>query len=168
MATFTGSTVLAAIAVAGLSGCIGSSDRIRDAMYECTRENGFDLGETGAAYKRGCPIELEADFQAAYKDGHALFVAEGRVAELELAITKRSARIEGMQHDVQHSVDALVAPDTATADRLFLLERARALSEEQGRLQAEIDRLNAEVAVKRAQLESLRHTLAQVSVDPTR
>ncbi len=160
MATFTGSRVLAAIAVAGLSGCVGSADRIRDASYECTAENGFGLGETGASYLRGCPTELETVFHAAYADGHALVVAEGQVTELERAIAKRSARIEGMQQDMQRAVDALVAPDTVTTDRLFLLERTRSLSEEQGRLQAEIARLNAEVAVKRAQLESLRHTLA--------
>ena len=166
MATFTGSRVLAAIAVAGLSGCIGSADRDHDAAYECSPENGFGLGETGASYRRGCPTGLEAEFHAAYLDGHALFVAESQVTQLEHDIAKRSVRIDGMRQDMQRAVDALIAPDTATTDRLFLLERTRALSEEHGRLQAEIERLNADVAAKRGQLEALRSTLAQVSDDP--
>jgi uncharacterized small protein (DUF1192 family) len=61
---------------------------------------------------------------------------------------------------LRQSVDGLVAPNTATTDRLWLIERTKNLSEEQGRLQAEIDRLNSELAAKRTNLEALRHTLA--------
>jgi hypothetical protein len=65
-----------------------------------------------------------------------------------------------MKNEMQYAVNALVAPDTATTDRLFLLERTKSLSEEQGRLQSEIDRLSTDLAAKRSRLESLRQTLA--------
>ena len=80
--------------------------------------------------------------------------------QVESAIEQRSARIEQMQLEMQYAVDALIAPETTTTDRLFLLERTKSLSEEQGRLQAEIERLIAEAAVKRAHLESVRQSLA--------
>jgi hypothetical protein len=126
----------------------------------CTRENGFTVGESGASYERVCPASLEADFREGYSRGHAVFVAEYEVSRLESAIDKRSARIREMQHQMQYAVDVLTAPDTATTDRLFLLERTKSLSEEQGRLRAEIERLNAELADKRIRLEALRQTLA--------
>ena len=126
----------------------------------CTPENGFDLGARGALYSRICPVDLENEFHAAYSNGHTLFVAASEVNQVESAIEQRSARIEQMQHEMQYAVDALIAPDTTTTDRLFLLERTKSLSEEQGRLQAEIERLTADAAVNRAHLESLRQTLA--------
>ncbi len=45
-----------------------------------------------------------------------------------------TARIQDMQSDMQYAVNALVAPGTATTDRLFLFERTKSLSEEQARL----------------------------------
>ena len=126
----------------------------------CTPENGFDLGERGGLYSRICPANLENEFHAAYSNGHTLFVAESEVNQVERAIEQRSTRIEQMQLEMQHAVDALIAPETTTTDRLFLLERTKSLSEEQGRLQAEIERLIAEAAVKRAHLESVRQSLA--------
>jgi len=126
----------------------------------CTPESAFDLGRSGATYRRICPANLEDAFHAAFTNGHTLYVAESEVASLESAIDQRSARIDELQTELRQSVDGLVAPGTATTDRLWLLERTKNLSEEQGRLQSEIDRLNAELAVKRNDLDALRHAFA--------
>ena len=128
--------------------------------HYCTPENGFDLGQSGDTYQRICPANLEEPFHTAYANGHTLYVASSEVAQLESAIDQRAARIDELQTEMRQSVDGLVAPSTATTDRLWLLERTKNLSEEQGRLQSEIDHLNADLAVKRANLEALRHTLA--------
>jgi len=131
--------------------------------HYCTPESGFDLGQGGDAYRRVCPANLEAAFHAAYANGHALHVAQSEVAALEHAIDRRTARIDDLQTELRQSIDGLVAPGTATTDRWWLLERAKNLSEERGRLRSEIDRLNADLAVKRADLEALRHTLADLN-----
>jgi type IV pilus biogenesis protein CpaD/CtpE len=94
---------------------------------------------------------------------HQLTVVETQVLELESTLGKRAARMQGLQQEMRHAVDALTAPDADTTNRLFLIERTRSISEEQGRLQADIERLNAEMAVKRAQLETLRHPLTASS-----
>jgi predicted nucleic acid-binding Zn-ribbon protein len=94
---------------------------------------------------------------------HQLSVVENQVLELENTIGKRSVRMQGLQLEMRHAVDALTAPDTDTTNRLFLIERTRSISEEQGRLQADIERLNAEMAVKRAQLEALHQSLTASS-----
>lgn len=94
---------------------------------------------------------------------YQLSVVETQVLELESTLGKRSARMQGLQQEMRHAVDALTAPNTDTTNRLFLIERTRSISEEQGRLQADIERLNAEMAVKRAQLETLRHPLTASS-----
>jgi hypothetical protein len=128
--------------------------------HYCTPENGFDLGQSGDTYRRICPTNLEEPFHAAYTNGHTLYVASSDVAEVENAIDQRTARIDELQNEMRQSVDGLIAPTTAPTDRVWLLERTKNLSEEQGRLQAEIERLNAELVVKRNNLEALRHTLA--------
>ncbi len=92
-----------------------------------------------------------------------LFVVENQVSQLEHAIGKRSARMQGLHQEMLQVVDALTAPDTDTTNRLFLMERTRSIVEEQARLQADIERLNAEMAVKRAELETLRHPLTASS-----
>lgn len=128
--------------------------------HYCTPESGFDLGESGGTYRRICPANSEEAFHAAYTNGHTLYVASSEVAELENAIDQRNARITEIKSEMVQSVDGLIAPTTAPTDRVWLLERTKSLSEEQGRLQADIERLNGELAVKRNNLEALRHTLA--------
>ena len=128
--------------------------------HYCTPESGFDLGQSGGTYRRICPANVEDAFHAAYANGHTLYVAESEVAALENAIDQRTARVDELKTELRQSVDGLVAPGTATTDRLWLLERTKNLSEEQGRLQSEIDRLNVDLANKRNDLEALRHTLA--------
>ena len=126
----------------------------------CTAQSGFDLGQRGAQFQRGCPKQSEADFRDGYATGHALYVAEQDIDRLEQALGQRTQRLQEMQHDTRYTVAALTAPDTATSNRLFLLERTKALSEEQGRLQKDIDRLSAEITAKRARIATLRQTLA--------
>jgi hypothetical protein len=126
----------------------------------CTPENGFDLGESGASYNRICPAGFEREFHAAYSDGHTLYIARSELYEVESAIEQRSARIQQMKVEMQYAVDALIAPETPTTDRVFLLERTKSLAEEQGRLEAEIERLTVEAAVKRARVDTVRQGLA--------
>jgi chromosome segregation ATPase len=92
-----------------------------------------------------------------------LSVVENQVVQLEHALGKRSARMQGLQQEMQRVVNALMAPDTDTTNRLFLMERTRSIAEEQGRLQADIERLNTEATLKRAELETLRHSLTASS-----
>jgi cell division protein FtsL len=92
-----------------------------------------------------------------------LFAVENRVYQLEHAIGKRSARMQGLNQEMRQIVDALMAPDTDTTNRLFLMERTRSIAEEQARLQTDIQRLNTEIATKRAELETLRHSLTASS-----
>jgi len=94
---------------------------------------------------------------------HRLSVVENQVAQLEHAIGKRSARMHGLHQEMRQVVDALMAPDTDTTNRLFLMELTRSIGEEQARLQADIERLNAEMSTKRAELETLRHSLTASS-----
>ncbi len=92
-----------------------------------------------------------------------LFSAENRVSQLEQAIGQRSARMQSLNQEMRQIVDALTAPDTDTTNRLFLMERTRSIAEEQARLQTDIQRLNTEIAAKRAELETLRHSLTASS-----
>jgi chromosome segregation ATPase len=96
-------------------------------------------------------------------DDRHLFDVEHRVSQLEHAISKRSARMQSLNQEMRQIVDALMAPDTDTTNRLFLMERTRSIAEEQARLQTDIQRLNTEIATKRAELETLRHSLTASS-----
>jgi predicted nucleic acid-binding Zn-ribbon protein len=96
-------------------------------------------------------------------DDRQLFAVENRVSQLEHAIGKRSTRMQSLNQEMRQIVDALMAPDTDTTNRLFLMERSRSIAEEQARLQTDIQRLNTEIATKRAELEALRHSLTASS-----
>ena len=71
--------------------------------------------------------------------------------------------MQSLNQEMRQIVDALMAPDTDTTNRLFLMERTRSIAEEQARLQTDIQRLNTEIAIKRAELETLRHSLTASS-----
>ena len=151
---------------AGLFGC-GAIDATHSPPGDagalaqwCTPEHGFALGRAGERYRRACPPHLEPGFRRAYAEGHAIHAQLTEIASLEATIARRTARMNDVQRELRHTVDALVAPDAGTADRLMRVERTKALSEEQGQLQNDLLRLNEELAVRRSSVAALRHSLA--------
>jgi predicted nucleic acid-binding Zn-ribbon protein len=85
------------------------------------------------------------------------------IGQLERQISKREKRLQELRSELSAVEAALIAAETSTEDRVVLLSQTKALAQEQGQLEAEVQDLNVEVALKTDQLSSLRNTLASAA-----
>lgn len=126
----------------------------------CQPQNAFSVGEHGAGYANVCPPHLQQSFHAAYQDGRQLYLAQAEIDDLQRGIAQRKSRMRQVKSEMAAIASGMLDEESTTADRAGMLLSAKDLAQEQGRLDSEIAELEAEVAVKRDRLESLRHSLA--------
>lgn len=65
----------------------------------CTRENGWLRGVSGDYYQNACPIELEADFLAAYRLGAEIHEHQAAVDLLEYELATVNGEIDALDAD---------------------------------------------------------------------
>ena len=126
----------------------------------CLPENGFAAGERGASYGNVCPEHLQASFFDAYQQGRKLYLAKAEISNLQKSIVHKERHLERVKHDLVDAEVLLIEGDISSVERRELLEETKALAKEQGELEAEIEDLKIEAAVKADRLASLRHALA--------
>ena len=127
----------------------------------CLPENGFSAGENGQRYANVCPEEMQPSFYAAYQEGRQLHDAQAEINAMTRAITQKEHRLKQTAAEIS-STESRLVDDIATpaAERRELLDRTKALAQEQGRLVTEIQDLKIDVALQSERLEHLRQTLA--------
>lgn len=126
----------------------------------CRAGNGFEVGRRGSRYAGVCPVDLEAGFLAAYNDGRQLYEYEAAVRSVENEIASRHRRIEELSDQMTAAGAAIVADETPAERRAELMLEIAAKGKEQGRLVEEIESLEAERALRLADLSAYRQTLA--------
>lgn len=131
----------------------------------CQPNNGFNAGERGASYGNVCPDNLRDSFYEAYQDGRRLFLAHSEINNLSRSISQKEYRLKQIKSQITSTEARLVDDVTPAIQRRELLEITKDLAQEQGRLQAEIQDLTVDVAVKTERLQRLRQTLAYVGYE---
>lgn len=131
----------------------------------CQPDNGFNAGERGASYSNVCPDNLKDSFYEAYQDGRRLFLAHSEINNLSRSISQKEYRLKQIKSQITSTEARLVDDATPAIQRRELLEITKDLAQEQGRLQAEIQDLTVDVAVKTERLQRLRQTLAYVGYE---
>lgn len=126
----------------------------------CQPSNGFSNGEAGSSYPNVCPDDLQDAYYAAYQEGRRLYVARTEIDDLNRQIADKEQRIEQLAAETDSAEAELIADGTSALQRVRLLDQTKALAAEQGELDAEIQQLRVEVALKSERLKSLRQTLA--------
>ena len=81
-------------------------------------------------------------------------------AALKPEIARKEKRLEQLAEEISSVEAEIVADETSALQRVRLLDRTKALAAEQGELEAEIQQLRVDVALKDERLRSLRQTLA--------
>jgi hypothetical protein len=81
----------------------------------CTPQRGFDVGKTGASYRRTCPPELEAGFQRGFDTGQGLY--------------RESKHSDQLRRDIQTYEDKLKVSNDAN-ERDNLRRKIRDLDDE--------------------------------------
>lgn len=126
----------------------------------CQPDNGFNAGERGTSYPNVCPDHLKDSFYEAYQDGRKLYLAHNEINNLSRSISQKEYRLKQVKAQVASTEARLVDDTTPAIQRRELLENTKDLAQEQGKLQAEIQNLTVDVALKTERLQLLRQTLA--------
>ena len=121
----------------------------------CEPNNGYYVGERGWSHNNVCPADMRGAFLVAYQEGRALYRARSDVANLERHIDQKIARQSALKSEIISATAAQLDGSLTTADRVELATRVQQLYEEQQRLSQEIPDLEAELVVKRRELERL-------------
>jgi hypothetical protein len=126
----------------------------------CTPNNAFDVGERGWGHDNVCPADQRTDFLAAYREGRSLYLARVEVANLERELDYKTARLGELKSAVVNTAAAQLNGDLTPAERIDLATEVQRLHEEKGRIEAELPDIEAELAIKRRELDKLSQTLA--------
>ena len=126
----------------------------------CQPTNGFAAGERGAGYGNVCPEHLQSAFFDAYTEGRQLYLARAEIKNLERLIHQKEHHLTKVKDDLVDAETLLIEGDLTSRERREVLEDTKALAQEQGQLETEIEDLKIEAAVKSDRLASLRHSLA--------
>ena len=126
----------------------------------CLPGNGFSAGEAGSQFANVCPDDLQNAYYEAYQEGRRLYLAKAEIEALNREIARKEKRLEQLAEEISSVEAEIVADETSALQRVRLLDRTKALAAEQGELEAEIQQLRVDVALKDERLRSLRQTLA--------
>ena len=126
----------------------------------CRPGNGFEAGRRGYQYQGVCPADLEPDFLANYNDGRQLYELESSLRAVENQIAARHHRLEQLTQELASASAAIIADGTSPDVRAELLLNIAAMAKEQGEISEEIESLEAERALREADLYAYRQTLA--------
>ena len=132
-----------------------------DGLVEyCQPGRGYNLGASGGRYSGVCHADLEPDFLDAYRAGQELYSLRANVNSANSAIYAREQELEGIHASMRSKEALLIAPDTATQDRILLIADLKRLSERTGELEAEIESLVADRARFEQELQHYEQTVA--------
>jgi len=126
----------------------------------CLPGNGFTAGEAGRSFANICPDDLQDAYYAAYQEGRRLYLAKSEIDELNRTIAQKEYRLKQLDAEINSVEAELISDETSALQRVRLLDKTKELAAEQGELEAEIQQLTVDVALKGERLQSLRQTLA--------
>ncbi len=124
----------------------------------CRAQNGFRLGEKGAAYAGVCPADVEPEFQAAYEAGKRLHDASSRVRYTQSRIRNKELQLAQIKRDRQSRQVKLVSPGVSPAPRAELLAETLEAARDQGTIEQEIEELKMDLVEHQEQLAQVRET----------
>lgn len=128
----------------------------------CRPNRGFRVGSNGGSYNGVCSVNMEADFLDAYNAGHHLYTLRGNVNRATSAIHSKENELDRIEDKLLRNGVAIIADETTTEDRIFLLADMKDLAERTGRLQSEIKELYDVRASNQVELEHYQLAVANM------
>lgn len=113
----------------------GREEGLRDF---CQPSRGFNLGARGGRYDGVCSVDMESDFLDAYRAGYHLYELQSAVNSANYQINARQHELDDVHDLIREKEALLIAEETTTQDRILILADLKDLSEQSGRLEAEI------------------------------
>jgi hypothetical protein len=129
----------------------------------CEPSNAYYAGERGWSHNNVCPADMRAAFLASYEEGWTMYRARTDVANLEWQIDQKTSRKSAVKSEILSATAAQLDGSLTTTQRVELATRVQRLYDEQQRLDKELPDLQAELDIKRRELDRLTATTASAT-----
>ncbi|MBT8085635.1 MAG: DUF2799 domain-containing protein [Woeseia sp.] len=126
----------------------------------CQPSRGFTFGANGGVYGGVCAADQEGHFLDAYRHGRHLHALRSSVSTTNQAIESRHHELDDVEQQIRDTEAALISSESSAEERVILLADLKSLSEQTGRLEAEILALHEERVGYERELESYQAVLA--------
>jgi hypothetical protein len=136
--------------------------RSKGLLEYCQPSNGFRIGSNGGSYNSVCNAHFEGDFLDAFNMGSNLYLLHSNVSRADAAIYSKEHEHAGIDDEVHVVESRLISSGSTTEERVTLLLDLKNLSEQKGRLEAEIKDLYEHRAFSLAELERYRQTVSDL------
>jgi len=146
----------------GVTADFGSyqSGREQGLVEYCQPGRGFDVGVNGGRYYGVCSVDLEAGFLDAYNAGYHLYTLRSNVNRASSSIAAKERELQHVEDEMLHKEAALIDRETTIEQRIILIAELKDLSEDTGRLEAEIQDLYQQRAHYQVELDNYQVSVA--------
>lgn len=120
----------------------------------CQPGRGYSVGVSGGRYYGVCSADLEAGFLDAYNAGYHLYSLRSNVDYADSKINAKQRELDNVEAAILSAEAALIDRETTTEQRIILLAELKNLSEDTGRLEAEIRDLYEQRAQYQIELDN--------------
>jgi len=128
----------------------------------CRPNRGFRVGSNGGSYNGVCNVNMEADFLDAYNAGYHLYTLRSNVNRATSSIQSKENELDRIEDKLLRNGVAIIADETTTEDRIFLLADMKNLAERTGKLQSEIKELHDVRARNQVELDHYQLVVADL------
>ena len=118
------------------------------------------LGASGKALNPVCQNDLREPFASAHADGREVFLARREVNRLAQTLSGHERRLVTVKEEMASVTAAQLQPELTAEERLRLITRLQALTEEHSQIKDEIPELQHALRIAEDQLAAIEQTLA--------
>jgi hypothetical protein len=128
----------------------------------CRAANGYRVGLAGGSYAGICPVELAAEFESAYAEGHDTYVRQQRLNNTVSRLASSRRQLEEIEKKLVAQGLVVLDSSSTTEQRALALTETKQLAERKSRLQTEIAQLEVDRRHYERELEAHPAPLAYV------
>ncbi|MBI1366806.1 MAG: DUF2799 domain-containing protein [Alphaproteobacteria bacterium] len=126
----------------------------------CRPARAFDLGAHGGRYAGACAGRDESAFLAAFAQGRGLFERQSAANAAANALAAAESDLDRLDHQITKAEAALIAPSTATQERVRLLADLKQMREDRARLRRALPGLRRDLALAERDLDAYKQSFA--------
>ncbi|MEM7610669.1 MAG: DUF2799 domain-containing protein [Pseudomonadota bacterium] len=126
----------------------------------CRPQNGYRLGERGAAYHGVCPAHAEPSFMIAYEDGRTLYELRSDVNRLQSELASTEREIDSIEQSIEVETLNMISEGLTAQERLHILSQTKQLAERKGELEDRLEYLAEELGASRERLDDYQQMQA--------
>ena len=121
----------------------------------CQPASGFELGNRGGRFNDDCPVDLRADFYAAYEDGYRAFKLRREVRNSEQDIRRYQQSLEVIAEQIKMLEANLVSAEGDAGSREQWLGDLNNLQRQQAYIRGDIEDLQDKINHRTGEIEYL-------------